>query len=94
MLTASSALLLLAIGGYAALCLLQPFATCRKCDGFGQRVRYRRNDTPKPGKVCRRCHGHGKRLRAGRRLHNHARRLHTDGTRTHPTDRKETPPWQ
>ncbi|MFJ9418340.1 MULTISPECIES: hypothetical protein [unclassified Streptomyces] len=86
--------LIAALAGYTLLCIVQPFGTCRRCDGFGHRVRYRRNGKPKAGKVCRRCHGHGKRLRFGRRLHNHTRRIHTDGTRTHHTERKETLPWQ
>ncbi|MEU8993448.1 hypothetical protein AB0C95_01275 [Streptomyces caniferus] len=94
MLTASSTLLLLAIGGYAALCAIQPFGTCRTCRGIGYRLRYSRTGAPKPGKPCRRCRTHGKRLRIGRRLINHTRRLHHDGTRTRPTDHKEALPWQ
>ncbi|SEC16510.1 hypothetical protein SAMN05428945_2205 [Streptomyces sp. 2224.1] len=96
MLTASFALLLLAIGGYAALCAIQPFGTCRKCRGIGYRLRRTRTGAVKRGKPCRRCRTHGKRLRIGRRLHQSGRRLHRDGTRTHTrsTDRKETLPWQ
>lgn len=96
MLIASSALLLLAIGGYAALCALQPFGNCRKCSGVGYHLRRSRTGAVKRGKPCRRCRTRGRRLRIGRRLHNHARRLHHDGTRTHTrsTDHKETLPWQ
>ncbi|MFB6533125.1 hypothetical protein ACFCY8_03795 [Streptomyces noursei] len=83
-----------ALAGYALLCMASPFGTCRRCRGFGQRVRYHRDGTAKPGKFCRRCNGTGKRVRIGRRLHHHARRIHTDGTRTHHTDSKETLPWQ
>ena len=63
---------------YAALCLLKPFAECRKCDGIGRReIR---------GKVkrCRRCRGKRYRLRYGRRLHNHWRRTHELGTADMP----------
>ncbi|MEW1752799.1 hypothetical protein [Streptomyces angustmyceticus] len=94
MLLASSALLLLAIGGYAALCALQPFGTCRTCRGLGYRLRRSRTGDFKRGKPCRRCRTHGKRLRLGRRLHRQACRLHHDGTRTRSTDRKESLPWQ
>lgn len=81
MFLASSALLLVAIVGYAALCAIQPFGSCRTCKGLGYRVRYSRTGSPKRGKPCRRCRTHGKRLRTGRRLLNHAYRTHRNGTR-------------
>ncbi|WP_329128332.1 hypothetical protein OG727_21350 [Streptomyces caniferus] len=81
MLLASFTLLAIAAGGYAALCALQPFGTCRTCRGIGYRVRYTHNGAPKRGKPCRRCRTHGKRLRTGRRLLNHAHRTHRNGTR-------------
>ncbi|WP_405681243.1 hypothetical protein [Streptomyces sp. NBC_01238] len=74
----ASLLLLLAIAGYAALCMAQPFARCRKCRGTGQ------TDTRKGIDTCRRCHGARYRLRLGRRIHNHAERIHTTGTRPNP----------
>ncbi|MFF0745654.1 hypothetical protein ACFYVL_35205 [Streptomyces sp. NPDC004111] len=82
MLLASLAVLL-CLAGYAALCAVQPFASCRACDGIGVRhVGNRRK-----AKVCRRCRGSRYRLRAGRRLTNSARRVHTAGTRRPPLNR-------
>lgn len=70
MLTASLFIIVAALGGYAVLCAVRPFADCRKCGGAGQHLRQDRKGRPKPGKVCRRCRGCGKRLRIGRRVHN------------------------
>ncbi|WFB08618.1 hypothetical protein LRS74_17350 [Streptomyces sp. LX-29] len=67
--------------GYVVLCAVSPFGDCRKCDGFGAKVRVTRRGRAKVGRICRRCRGEGKRLRIGRRLHNRARRLRRDGTR-------------
>ncbi|WFB08271.1 hypothetical protein LRS74_15320 [Streptomyces sp. LX-29] len=66
---------------YILLCVVSPFGNCRKCDGFGAKVRINRRGRAKVGRICRRCHGVGKSLRIGRRLHNRARRLRRDGTR-------------
>lgn len=60
---------------YTALCMLQPFARCRKCGGDGETHGWLGTRT------CGRCHGHRYRLRVGRRLHNAWRRTYRDGTR-------------
>ncbi len=78
---AAMAALILTAAGYAALCAIRPFGHCRKCRGTGIRERrtlilHRRSIT-----TCRRCHGKRYRLRVGRRLHNHSRRIHQNGTR-------------
>lgn len=74
MLTAC-AVLLLALGCYAVLCAVKPFAPCRKCRGAGEIERF--------GKVrtCPRCHGDKLRLRVGRRAHSRWRRTYDDGAR-------------
>ena len=90
MLLLTSATLLLTTCGYAVLCAVQPFVPCRKCGGTGTRT-VRRNRI----KLCRRCHGTRYRLRIGRRIHNHSRRIHADGTR--PNHRPAGPrpaPWK
>lgn len=74
MLTASAALIA-AIGCYAVLCAVKPFAACRRCRGTGETLRFGKT------KTCRRCHGHKYRLRIGRRLHNASRRTYDAGTR-------------
>lgn len=74
----ASLLILLTIAGYALLCTVQPFARCRKCRGTG------RTDTRGGVEICRRCHGARYRLRLARRIHNHAERIHTAGTRPNP----------
>ncbi|MER7152169.1 hypothetical protein [Streptomyces lydicus] len=88
MLAASTLILLATLAGYALLCAIRPFAVCRTCSGTGLR------EARKGIKLCRRCRGTRYRLRTGRRLHNHARRLHTDGTHTRPNTDKERLPWQ
>ncbi|MEU3073906.1 hypothetical protein [Streptomyces laurentii] len=77
----ASLLALLTLSGYALLCMASPFANCRKCRGIGHKVVLDRKNRPKRDKICRRCKGRGKRLRVGRRLHNHSRAIHRDGTR-------------
>ncbi|MFI1384250.1 hypothetical protein [Embleya sp. NPDC020886] len=83
---------LLVTVGYTLLCLVSPFGPCRRCEGTGNHISWRdkrraANGTPRKPKrrsirkPCRRCKGTGARLRIGRRIHNHARRLHADGTR-------------
>jgi hypothetical protein len=67
--------------GYAALCALSPFGTCRKCRGFGFQLKTNRRGQLRRGRECRRCDGHGKRIRIGRLLFNRAARLNRDGTR-------------
>ncbi|MFD7003363.1 hypothetical protein ACFWA5_45765 [Streptomyces mirabilis] len=74
MLTAC-ALLVLALGCYAVLCAVKPFAPCRKCAGTGEIERFRKVRT------CPRCRGHKLRLRVGRRAHNAWRRTYDGGTR-------------
>ena len=74
MLAASSALVA-ALGCYAVLCAVKPFAPCRRCRGTGQILRF-----GKP-RTCPRCRGHKLRLRIGRRVHNASRRTHDAGTR-------------
>ncbi|GHJ36035.1 hypothetical protein [Streptomyces sp. TS71-3] len=68
--------------GYAALCAVSPFGTCRKCNGFGHQIRQSRvTGRLKPGRVCRSCHGYGRRIRIGRWLYNRVAGFHRDGTR-------------
>ncbi|MEU2505998.1 hypothetical protein ABZ621_14940 [Streptomyces sp. NPDC007863] len=75
-------LLLLITLCYAALCAASPFGACRKCKGWGAKVRVSRfSGRLKRGRDCRRCEGYGQRARVGRRLYNLAVRLHDDGTR-------------
>jgi hypothetical protein len=74
-------LLILLTLSYAALCAVSPFGTCRKCKGWGHKVRQTRRGRLRHGSACRRCHGYGRRLRLGRRLYNTTSRLHHDGTR-------------
>ncbi|MGX2994523.1 hypothetical protein JNUCC64_09530 [Streptomyces sp. JNUCC 64] len=81
MLTASALIALTTLAGYALLCAVAPFGTCRTCRGFGHKVITDRKGRPKRDKPCRRCKGHGKRLRLGRRLTNHTRAIHAAGTR-------------
>ncbi|MFJ9702065.1 hypothetical protein [Streptomyces fradiae] len=81
MLAASSLLLICWLAGYALLCAIQPFATCRTCHGFGFATHTDRKGRPKRGKRCRRCRGHGKHVRTGRRLLTTARDTHHTGTR-------------
>ena len=68
----------LLIAGYAAwyilACALVPFGRC-PCTRTPAGNRRRRD------RLCRRCDGTGRRVRLGRRIYNHVRRLHRDGTR-------------
>jgi hypothetical protein len=52
---------------YAAICWVQPFRDCHRCDGLG----HTRNRTGRARKPCRRCRTTGKRLRAGRHVANY-----------------------
>ncbi|MEU7132947.1 hypothetical protein [Streptomyces sp. NPDC046261] len=67
--------------GYACLCAISPFGTCRKCGGWGAKILKARNGRLRRGRDCRRCDGYGRCIRVGRRLYNAAVRLHRDGTR-------------
>lgn len=62
---------------YVAKCCIQPFGTCRKCQG----KRHLPKRIGRGTHECRRCKGTGLRLRWGRHLFNFTRRLHSDGTR-------------
>lgn len=67
---------------YVALCAASPVGTCRKCKGWGAKIRVGRfTGQLKRGRECRRCHGYGARFRVGRRIYNSLSRLHRDGTR-------------
>ncbi|MEU2155448.1 hypothetical protein ABZ532_10605 [Streptomyces sp. NPDC019396] len=77
-----AAVLLLLTLSYVALCAASPLGACRKCRGWGAKVRVSRfSGRLKRGRDCRRCEGYGQRVRVGRRLYNLAVRLHHDGTR-------------
>ncbi|MFE5729299.1 hypothetical protein ACFQ7A_00070 [Streptomyces sp. NPDC056528] len=77
----ATVLLLLTLS-YTALCAASPLGACRKCKGWGAKVRFSRfSRRLKRGRDCRRCEGYGQRVRVGRRLYNVAVRLHHDGTR-------------
>lgn len=69
------AALVAALGGYAVLCAVKPFAPCRRCRGMGEIERFRRT------RACPRCRGKKLRLRVGRRAHNAWLRTHEAGTR-------------
>lgn len=80
-LTAAIPLVVLATLCYAALCAVSPLGCCRKCHGFGFKVKQDRRGRITRGRNCRRCRGHGQRVRIGRRLYNATTRLHREGTR-------------
>ena len=63
--------------GYAVLCWVLPFRRCPWCRGTGLRTTLLNRMRP-----CRACRGAGLRLRLGRRLYNHAHRIHHDATHT------------
>lgn len=66
---------------YGLLCAVSPFGNCRKCRGFGYKLRTDRRGRLRPGRTCRRCHGDRIRIRVGRHAWNAARRIHRAGTR-------------
>lgn len=80
-LTTAIPLAVVAVLAYAALCGVSPLGTCRKCHGFGFKVRQNRRGRIIRGRDCRRCKGYGQRIRVGRRAYNAATRLHREGTR-------------
>lgn len=91
-LTATLAVLVIAVAvaGYVATCATVPFTGCRACQHTG----YRTTRSGHKLKRCRRCRGTGTRLRTGRKLYNHARRIHADATTTtmpRPRDPKQPP---
>lgn len=63
--------------GYATVCAVSPFGTCRRCHGLG-RTGAARGLRSRP---CRRCDATGIRIRLGRQLYHEATRIHRDGTR-------------
>ncbi|WP_301128862.1 hypothetical protein [Streptomyces cacaoi] len=80
-LTAIPPVLLVTLG-YALVCAVSPFGRCRKCRGFGFKLRTSRmTGRLKAGPPCRRCDATGRRIRAGRWLFNRVAGLYRDGTR-------------
>jgi hypothetical protein len=80
-LTGAISLGVVAVLCYAALCAASPLGACRRCGGFGFKVRQNRRGRIVRGRPCRRCRGYGQRVRVGRHLYNVATRLHREGTR-------------
>jgi len=78
---AAIALAVITIAAYAALCAASPVGHCRKCRGFGFKIKQNRRGRIVRGRSCRRCDGYGQRIRVGRHLYNVATRLHREGTR-------------
>ncbi|MEW2386334.1 hypothetical protein AB0873_30270 [Micromonospora sp. NPDC047707] len=62
--------------GYAGLCWVKPFTTCRRCAGTGRTT----TRVLRRPRACRRC-DRGLRLRAGRWIYNQFARLHRESTR-------------
>ncbi|WP_328769860.1 hypothetical protein [Streptomyces sp. NBC_00286] len=67
---------------YVAVCAASPFGPCRKCRGWGFRMKTDRKGRLKRGKDCRRCRATGKRVRVGRHLYNLWLRTYRAGTDT------------
>ncbi|WP_329456778.1 hypothetical protein [Streptomyces sp. NBC_01497] len=80
MLTAVAGLFLIALC-YVAQCSTRPYGTCRRCQGWGCKIRQTRTGRLTRGRQCRRCSGYGRRLRVGRRLYNSLSHLQHEGTR-------------
>ncbi|WP_419996362.1 hypothetical protein [Streptomyces boninensis] len=86
---------------YAAVCTVSPFGRCRKCRGWGHKLKTGRfTGRLKRGKDCRRCKATGYRIRTGRHLYNLAARLHhanravtDDRARTAVNAAKEARTW-
>ncbi|WP_433215658.1 hypothetical protein ACQP00_06270 [Dactylosporangium sp. CS-047395] len=72
----------LAAAGYATYylgaCAIFPFGSCRRCDGTGK---LRNPFSRRMFRLCPRCDGTGRRVRIGRRVYEHFRREHRNGTR-------------
>lgn len=64
------------IAWYLAACAMFPFTHCRRCHGTGKI----RSPSGKAFRLCRRCKHTGRRLRLGRKIYNHLRAEHRDGT--------------
>ncbi|MEV6811812.1 hypothetical protein [Micromonospora sp. NPDC051296] len=62
--------------GYAGLCWVAPFKTCKRCAGTGQTT----TRILRRPRACRRC-DRGTRLRTGRRVFNYFHRLRTGAGR-------------
>jgi len=71
----ASAATVAALGYYAVLCGVKPFAPCRRCHGAGEILRFGK------ARTCPRCRGKGLRLRVGQRVHNAWRRTHEAGAK-------------
>lgn len=80
-LTTAIPLVVIATLCYAALCAASPLGNCRRCHGFGFKVKQNRRGRIVRGRECRRCRGYGQRVRVGRHVYNVATRLHREGTR-------------
>ncbi|MEU5939040.1 hypothetical protein ABZ807_07585 [Micromonospora sp. NPDC047548] len=62
--------------GYAGLCWVKPFTTCKRCAGTGRTT----TRVLRHPRACRRC-DRGMRLRTGRRVFNTFHRLRTEANR-------------
>ncbi|WP_433648989.1 hypothetical protein ACQP2C_18765 [Micromonospora zamorensis] len=62
--------------GYAGLCWIKPFTTCKRCAGTGRTT----TRVLRRPRACRRC-DRGMRLRTGRRVFNVFHRLRAEATR-------------
>ncbi|PZS32441.1 MAG: hypothetical protein DLM59_08220 [Pseudonocardiales bacterium] len=49
------------VAGYLLVCLVWPYAACRRCKGDGKR----RSTSRRTWRTCRRCAGTGQRRRVG-----------------------------
>jgi hypothetical protein len=63
--------------GYLFTCLVWPFGTCRRCQGYG----LRKAPLGSALRHCGRCHGTGYRVRIGRHVINHLRATRNAGTK-------------
>ena len=63
--------------GYATVCAVSPFRSCRRCAGYGLRGAGRGLRS----RACPRCNGTGIRIRFGRHLFNELARIRRDGAR-------------
>jgi hypothetical protein len=54
--------------GYAAICAVSPFGTCRRCSGLG----FTGTPQGRRSRPCRHCDATGIRIRFGRRLYHRA----------------------
>ncbi len=76
--------LVIVAAAYAFVCVVTPFARCRRCEGSGKF----RKPVGRTWHPCKRCHGSGHRLRWGRHVSNYLHRTRTHATRaTNQRDR-------